>query len=117
MNDKTIIVDFDDTICFTKNRKWDEGKPNKDLINKLNKLYDQGFYIKIYTARGSISCKSRKLAKEKYGESIIKWLKKHNVKYHILSFLHTRCRWRHDFLLEVESVMIKILKILKMLAS
>lgn len=88
--DKVIIVDFDGTLCLfekdTSAENIPKGIPNIPLINKLNELYNKGYEIEIYTARGHNSCKSREEAKEKY-ESIIKdWLNKHNVKYSKLSF-------------------------------
>lgn len=86
MHNKRLIVDFDDTIAFTKNRDWKNAKPNTDLINKLNKLSKEGWTVDIFTARGSISCKTRYDAEEKYGDQIREWLDDHNVNYNMLSF-------------------------------
>ena len=81
-----IICDVDDTISFTINRDWENATPNTRLIQKLNSLYDQGWEIEYYTARGSLSCKSRTEAKETYSDIITTWFKKHGVKYSKLSF-------------------------------
>lgn len=86
MYHKRIVVDFDDTLAFHQSRKFDSARPNEVLINKLNHLYDQGWQIDIFTARGSISCSTREEAREKYESSIVAWLKKYNVKYNMLSF-------------------------------
>lgn len=86
MYHKRIIVDFDDTLAFTTNRQWNHAKPNKPLIEKLNTLYDEGWIIDIFTARGSISCKTRNEAARKYQYGMEKWLEKHDVKYNLLSF-------------------------------
>lgn len=83
---KRIVCDIDDTISFTLNRDWENAVPNQPVIDKINQLYDMGWEIYLVTARGSISCKSREEAKEKYGAQIKKWLLKHGVKYHVLSF-------------------------------
>lgn len=83
---KRVVLDFDDTLAFTSNRDWENAKPNLNLIDKCNDLYDAGWQIDIFTARGSISCKTRQEAMEKYGPQIEAWLNKHNVKYHLLSF-------------------------------
>ena len=83
---KRIILDFDDTLAYTTNRQWDDAKPNTKLIKRTNQLYDEGWQIDIFTARGSLSCKTRKDAEKKYRSQIEKWLKKHKVKYHMLSF-------------------------------
>ena len=81
-----LIVDFDDTLAHTTQRNWDEATPNLKLIEKTNKLYDDGWNIDIYTARGSLSCKTREEAEKKYRNSMLNWLTKNNVKYHSLSF-------------------------------
>lgn len=86
MYHKRIVVDFDDTLAFHQNRKFDEALPNKPLIEKLNGLYDDGWQIDIFTARGSISCKTREEARLKYEESMLRWLDNHNVKFNMLSF-------------------------------
>jgi capsule biosynthesis phosphatase len=85
-NNKRIILDFDDTISFAKDRDWDNALPNLPLICKTNRLFDQGWNIDIYTARGSISCATRFEADTKYRSQIERWLQKHGVKYHELSF-------------------------------
>lgn len=86
MYHKRIVVDFDDTLAFTTNRNWSDAKPNKPLIQKLNRLYDEGWSIDIFTARGSISCKSREEASHKYQYGMERWLEKWGVKYSFLSF-------------------------------
>jgi capsule biosynthesis phosphatase len=83
---KRIVVDIDDTISFTTNRDWENATPNIELINKLNKLYDEGWEINFVTARGSLSCKSREEAEEKFAPGIKAWFEKHGAKYHSLSF-------------------------------
>lgn len=83
---KRIVLDFDDTLAFHTNRDWDNSKPNVELIEKTNSLYDRGWTIDIFTARGSISCGSREEARAKYQAGIEAWLAKHGVKYHSLSF-------------------------------
>jgi len=83
---KCICVDIDDTISFTLNRDWANAKPNLQLISKLNDLYDSGWEIWYVTARGSLSCKTRSEAEEKYRPIILDWFSKYNVKYTGLSF-------------------------------
>lgn len=83
---KRIVLDFDDTLAFAVNRDWENATPNNDLIQKTNQLYDEGWTIDIFTARGSLSCKTRSEAAEKYQPGMERWLAKHNVKYHSISF-------------------------------
>jgi capsule biosynthesis phosphatase len=83
---KRLVFDFDDTISFSKNRDWDNASPNIELIKKMNKLYDEGWQIDIFTARGSLSCSSREEAKNKFLQGMKVWLEKHSVKYHSVSF-------------------------------
>lgn len=85
--DKRIIVDFDDTIAITTTRDWDNAEPIWPVINKMNNFYDKGWEVWIVTARGQLSCKGDfKKADKKYRTIIEKWLQKHSVKYHTLSF-------------------------------
>tara|TARA_B110000503_G_scaffold57388_1_gene91957 strand:+ start:5705 stop:6721 length:1017 start_codon:yes stop_codon:yes gene_type:complete len=86
MYHKRIVVDFDDTLAFHQNRDFNKALPNTPLIEKLNGLYDQGWQIDIFTARGSISCNTREEARQKYEASMIEWLNKNNVKFNALSF-------------------------------
>ena len=49
-------MDIDETICFyPKKRRYDLAVPNFDNIAKINKLYDEGWEITYWTARGSVS--------------------------------------------------------------
>jgi len=50
--------DIDGTICTSvKNSAYEEAVPYKEMIEKINDLYNEGHYIKIFTARGSVSGK------------------------------------------------------------
>lgn len=53
VNPKIIYVDIDNTICETKNQDYENARPLKAHIARLNKLYDQGCGIVYYTARGA----------------------------------------------------------------
>lgn len=84
---KTLVVDFDDTLCITTTRDWENAQPKWDIINKVNLFYEKGWQILIVTARGQLSCNGdTKKADQKYRTVIEKWLNKHNVKYHSLHF-------------------------------
>jgi histidinol phosphatase-like enzyme len=52
---KVIYVDIDETICETpdKPRVYENAKPIKENIEKINNLYDEGNTIVYWTARGS----------------------------------------------------------------
>lgn len=56
---KLIAVDLDDTLCFrpqeiehSGKNKYSNCEPIPDNIDLINKLYDNGHEIFIYTARG-----------------------------------------------------------------
>jgi capsule biosynthesis phosphatase len=84
---KTIICDVDDTISVTTTHDWENATPNNAVINKINKLYNNGWTVILMTARGQVSCNGNfKTAAEKYRTKMEAWLKKHEVKYHMLSF-------------------------------
>jgi histidinol phosphatase-like enzyme len=50
---KTILVDVDGTICpqAKKGEGYDHLQPYPEAIKTINKLYDEGFYIILYTSR------------------------------------------------------------------
>ena len=53
MNKKTFIIDLDGTIVSQKSiTEYSEALPIFNVINKINKLFDAGHCIIIYTARG-----------------------------------------------------------------
>ena len=84
MYNKRIVFDIDDTISFTTNRDWENAKPNQPIIDKINKLFNDGWEIFLYTARGSITAPQN--ADKKYRTIIETWMKNHNVSYHELIF-------------------------------
>lgn len=50
------LVDIDETICFySGKRRYDLSEPNYKNIAKINKLYDEGWKIVYWTARGAKS--------------------------------------------------------------
>jgi len=50
-NIKTYCFDLDGVICNNTYGKYDEAKPFKNVIDKINNLYEEGNYILIYTSR------------------------------------------------------------------
>ncbi len=51
MKKKVFAIDIDGVICTTINSDYKNSKPNKSAINKINKLFEQGNEIIIFTAR------------------------------------------------------------------
>jgi len=51
---RVVLVDVDETICFYDEgkRRYDMAKPDHDNIAKINKMYDEGWYVVYWTARG-----------------------------------------------------------------
>ena len=48
------VFDIDGTLCtLVNNADYKKAQPIINRIEKVNKLYDEGHYIKLYTARGS----------------------------------------------------------------
>ena len=48
---KVICFDLDNVLCRTKSNNYKMSKPIKKNINLVNKLFSNGYYIKIFTAR------------------------------------------------------------------
>lgn len=82
----TFVIDIDDTICFTNNRDFENSIPNKQVIDKINQLYNKGWKIILYTARGGKSCKTLEEKELKYRDITERWLKNNNVLYSELVF-------------------------------
>ena len=70
-------VDIDGTLCEDQHSWWEYSKavPIPDAIQKINKLYQEGEEIILYTARFP---ENEKVTLE--------WLEKHQVKYHEIIF-------------------------------
>ena len=52
-NERVVLVDIDETICFyVDSRRYNEAEPNAENIAKINKLYDEGWRVIYWTARG-----------------------------------------------------------------
>ena len=42
---KTYVFDIDGTICYKSKGNYENAKPIKERITKINKLYDEGHKI------------------------------------------------------------------------
>ena len=71
---KTYCFDLDDTLCKTKGLNYEDSKPIKERISFVNKLHEQGHFIIIDSARGS-------LTGQRWTEKTRKQLKKWGLKY------------------------------------
>jgi capsule biosynthesis phosphatase len=79
------VFDIDGTICTNTNGAYENAIPFVSRIEKINKLYDEGNHITIFTARGMNSYKNNQIeAINKYYSFTEKQLKFWNIKYHDL---------------------------------
>jgi hypothetical protein len=81
-----ICFDIDNTICFTnKAKEYGKSRKNVKAIKVVNDLYDNGYYIKLYTARGMDRFNSdlNKIHKVFYNFTSVQ-LKNWGVRYHEL---------------------------------
>ena len=84
-NIKIICFDLDNTLCKTIRNNYHKSTPIKKNINILNKLYDSGYMIKIFTSRFMGRSKENSSKAKKLGYNLtMRQLKKWNVKYHKL---------------------------------
>ena len=74
----TIYVDIDNTICSQHTGAYEKSEPWHDNIRKINKLFDEGHYIKYWTGRGTVSQIDYYILTE---EQLKEW----GCKYHELS--------------------------------
>ena len=81
---KVALVAVDETICFYPGkRQYNLAEPSDENINKINKLYDEGWHIIYWTARGG-SEKSKREGKCYY-EFTWRQLESWGCKFHDLS--------------------------------
>mgnify|MGYP003134406152 CR=1 FL=1 len=88
MKSKIIAFDMDDVLCYRTSEEGGVAKyktclPLQDMINVVNKCYENGMYIKIYTARGmsTFSGDVSKVYSELYEltkQQLINWGVKHH---------------------------------------
>jgi len=71
--------DIDGVLCDDLLGDYQNSKPRKDIISKINRLYEEGNIIKIFTGRGSKTGID-------WREFTKKQLESWGVKYHQLIF-------------------------------
>lgn len=81
---KIVFVDIDETICFYEDKRvYGTAKPAVENIAKINKLYDEGWKVVYWTARGG--SKKSKAEGRCYYDLTKKELKSWGCKFHDLS--------------------------------
>ncbi len=82
MNPKRLVMDIDDTLCFTIAGDYAHARPNEAVINTLRRYQSDGFEIVLHSARnmrtyagnvGKINVHTLPV--------LIAWLKQHQVPY------------------------------------
>ena len=85
---KTIVIDIDDTICFTNHnyqdakQKYGNALPNNKVISGMRILKRQGFHIILLTARRLLTHNGdiEKII-EDVGKITTDWLERYDVPY------------------------------------
>lgn len=77
---KRFVIDIDGVIAkFEPNLDYEDAQPNMEMIETINRLYEMGNHIVVFTARGYVTGKDwSKTTKEQF----IRW----GLKYHELIF-------------------------------
>jgi FMN phosphatase YigB (HAD superfamily) len=93
------VFDLDNTLCDTKkkeNGNWGylEAEPFKDRIDIVNKLYNDGHYIIIETARGCVS-------KKNWYEETYKQLVSFGLRFHEL---RAGVKFNADFFIDDKAI-------------
>tara|TARA_Y100000590_G_C15703823_1_gene1007800 strand:+ start:2050 stop:2415 length:366 start_codon:yes stop_codon:yes gene_type:complete len=84
-NKKIFCFDLDNVICTTKKANYSRAKPKKNVVKTINDLYQNGHYIKIFTARYMGRNNENQKKAYKFGfNKTLKQLKKWNLKFHEL---------------------------------
>ena len=87
MKKKIICFDLDNVLCKTRKINYKSSTPIKKNVSLVNKLFDNGYYIKIFTARymGRNNDDIKKAKKQGYFFTK-QQLKKWKISYHKLIF-------------------------------
>lgn len=81
---RVALIDIDETICFySGKRRYDLAEPDHENIAKINKLYDDGWNIVYWTARGG--SEKSKASGKCYYDYTWKQLESWGCKFHDLS--------------------------------
>jgi CMP-N,N'-diacetyllegionaminic acid synthase len=85
---KTICFDIDNVICRTNTKKeYLKSKPNLKNISLINKIYNNGYNVILYTARGMGRYTGNlDKIKKNIKPLTLKQLNKWGVKYHQIYF-------------------------------
>lgn len=74
MKKKVLAIDIDGTICDEEPQlRSFLAEPKEGAVKAINRLYDEGYIIHLYSTRHSLQW-----------EPTVEWLKKNNIKYHWL---------------------------------
>ena len=49
--------DIDNTLCYTESNFYEKATPHQRAIDEVNRLYEEGHTIQLFTARGAVSGK------------------------------------------------------------
>ena len=88
-SEKVIVMDIDGTLCEIKSKEQSylDVSPKFNILEKLNKMKQEGFYIILYTSRqmrtydgniGKINANT--------GKILFQWLEKYNIPFDEIYF-------------------------------
>ena len=79
---KKIVMDLDDTICFTEKGDYVNSKPNQAVIKKIKKYKQEGFDIVIHSSRNMRTYEGNiGMINIHTLPKILKWLNQNNVPF------------------------------------
>tara|TARA_Y100001970_G_C14219537_1_gene851785 strand:- start:1017 stop:1376 length:360 start_codon:yes stop_codon:yes gene_type:complete len=101
---KTICFDLDNTLCRTKGSDYLNAKPIHKNIKFVNELYENNFYILIFTARHMGKFKEKRSKAIAYGFKNTKnQIKRWGLKFHRLEM----GKPSYDYIIDDKSIFFK----------
>ena len=96
-----VCFDIDGVLCDQTEGNYEDARPNRPMIDLLNRLYDRGFWIVLYTSRFMGRVRGNRVEAERIGRDFTeRQLTAWGVRYHEL--------WmgkpRFDYLIDDRSV-------------
>jgi capsule biosynthesis phosphatase len=91
---KKLVVDIDHTLCVAADKDYANAKPIRSVIEKVNDLHRNGWYIILFTSRNMNSYNNNVgMINARTLPVIIDWLDRHSVSYHEI---HVGKPWAKD---------------------
>lgn len=80
---RKLVMDVDHTLCVAEDKDYRNARPIRSVIDKVNELYREGWYIILATSRNMNSFNNNVgMINARTLPVLVDWLERHSVSYH-----------------------------------